>query len=40
MAKMLGVSVRTVQIRMSKYGISIEASYADLSDQELDDTCY
>ena len=35
MAKMIGVSPRTVVYRMAEYGLSIRATYTDLTDQEL-----
>ena len=34
---MLGVSLRTVRRRLSKYGISISAQYSTVSDNQLDD---
>ena len=35
-AGILGVSVRTIKRRMSKYGLSVHSLYTQLSDQELD----
>ena len=37
MAEMLGVSVRTIRRRMSEYGLTIRASYTQLSDAQLDE---
>ena len=36
-SEMLGVSLRTVCRRMSQYSLSVSASYADLTDDELDE---
>ena len=35
-ASLLGVSLRTVRQRMTDYGLSVSAFYADISDTELD----
>ncbi len=37
-ASMIGVSTRTVHRRMSEYGLSIRATYSNLTDCELDET--
>ena len=36
-SKLLGVSTRTVERRMSEYGLSIWGSYEGMNDNELDD---
>lgn len=36
-SKLLGVSPRTVERRLSKYGMSIRQTYADLNDNDLDE---
>ena len=36
-SKFLGVSTRTVERRMSEYGLSIWGSYEGMNDNELDD---
>lgn len=37
MAKLLGVSSRTVQRRMNEFGLFAQQRYSDTSDEELDD---
>ena len=37
MSKLLGVSSRTVERRMSEYGLSIRQTYSAINDNELDD---
>jgi len=37
MAQIIGVSLSTVRRRMTDYGLSVTAQYAELSDEELDD---
>lgn len=36
-SKLLGVSTRTVERRMSEYGLSIQGSYDGMNDNQLDD---
>ena len=38
MAELLGVSVRTVERRCQDFGLSVRATYADITDVQLDDT--